>query len=184
MSRSERHPNYTSASLGAAIRETIATFEGCWGGQQRGYSPRTQTGPRHPWGAAIRETVATFEGCWGGQQRGYYVAPTRIPRGLWRAVVGCVNRNGCVAQPTGAAVAFCWHCRSGLRSSCILQCLYQTVGMPRIFFPFLPQPPFRRHVVAFRLICLSFCPPARLDRCPYPRDSGVQFSNRYHALIS
>ena len=59
----------TSPSLGGgAIYETVATFEGCWGGQHRGYLPRTKVDLAIPVGAAICETVATFEGCWGGQR--------------------------------------------------------------------------------------------------------------------
>ena len=50
---------------GAAIRETVANFEGCWGGPAESGPTRTQIRPHHPWGAAICGTVATFEGCWG-----------------------------------------------------------------------------------------------------------------------
>ena len=64
---------------GAAICETVATFEGCWGVQHSGVLSRFRLYLTIP-GAAICETVASFEGCWGASIVGYLPQTQIRPR--------------------------------------------------------------------------------------------------------
>ena len=66
---------------GAAICETVATFEGCRWAQRSEAPPQIHTRPRHPWGAAICEAVATFVSSLEGQHSG--VLRTPIARRPW-----------------------------------------------------------------------------------------------------
>ena len=52
--------------LQAAIRETVATLEGCWGVPAWCGATQNRAGPRQPWGVEMCEPIATSEGCWGG----------------------------------------------------------------------------------------------------------------------